>query len=101
VGRETHPWAPEAEREAGLGGGSELSEARRGERGSMPSWGMPFYLRCAATARATSLVGVLARGLAVRSGGAGGSASSPRGGPHGGGSMLGILIRRIRGSGAG
>jgi hypothetical protein len=37
-----------------LGGGSQLSEARRGERGAMPSWGMPFYLRCAATARATT-----------------------------------------------
>lgn len=70
-----------------LGGGSQLSEARRGERGAMPSWGMPFYLRCAATARAiprTPAGWVLARGLAVRSGGAGGSASLPRGGPHGG-----------------
>lgn len=47
----------------------------------MPSWGTPFYLRCAATARATiprTPAGwVLARGLAVRSGGAGGSASPP------------------------
>ena len=71
-----------------LGGGSELSEARRGESGAMPSWGMPFYLRCAATARATTprapAQWVLARRLAVRSGGTGGSASPPRGGPHGG-----------------
>ena len=43
--------------EAGLGGGSDLSEARRVGRGSdraRPSRGVPFYLRRAATELAYS-----------------------------------------------
>lgn len=102
MGRKTHPWGREAEREAdGPAAPNFQRRVEASERGAMLSWGMPFYLRCAAAAR-THHASILARGLAIRSGGAGGSASPPRGGPHGGGSMLMLVIsiRRVGGSGA-
>jgi hypothetical protein len=104
VGRETHPWAPEAEREADWAAAPNFQrrvEVREGR--CLP--GECLFISAAPPPRVPPprvppAQWVLARGLAVRSGGAGGSASLPRGGPHGGGSMLGILIRRIPGSGA-
>jgi hypothetical protein len=52
VGRKTHPWGREAEREAdGPAAPNFQRRVEASERGAMLSWGMPFYLRCAAAAR--------------------------------------------------
>lgn len=88
MGRETHPWAPEAEREADWAAAPNFQ--RRVEvRGGRCLPGECLFISAAPPPRVPPphvppAQWVLARGLAVRSGGAGGSASLPRGGPHGG-----------------
>lgn len=101
MGRKTHPWGREAEREAdGPAAPNFQRRVEVSERGRCFP-GECLFISAAPPPRVPTTP-ILARGLAIRSDGAGGSASSPRGGPHGGGSMLMLVIsiRRVCGSGA-
>lgn len=103
MGRETHPWAPEAEREADWAAAPNFQ--RRVEvRGGRCLPGECLFISAAPPPRVPSRVPL--PGGSSRAGW-----PSDRAGPvdprlsravghMGGGSMLGILIRRIPGSGA-